>query len=187
MQQLLFVQGGGAGVHDAWDSRLVASLRQGLGPAYEVRYPRLPGEDDPGPGTWGPVIRAEVAALARGAVVVGHSVGGTLLVHALVDRAAPVAGIVLLAAPFVGAGGWPAEELRLPDDLGARLPPGAQVHVVHGLDDETVPAAHATLWAGAVPHARLHLLPGRDHQLGDDLSEVAELVRRLPDLPATSL
>jgi hypothetical protein len=28
-----------------------------------------------------------------------------------------------------------------------------------------------------IPQARLHWLPGRDHQLNDDLSEVAETIR----------
>jgi hypothetical protein len=28
---------------------------------------------------------------------------------------------------------WPGSEFELPGDLGARLPPGARVHVFHGL------------------------------------------------------
>lgn len=191
MRQILFLQGGGAGTHDDCDSRLVASLERELGGGFEVRYPRMPAEDEPGPDTWGAAIRSEVAALADGAVVVGHSLGGTLLVHALVDRP-PVqrlGAVVLIGAPFVGAGGWPARELALPVDLGAQLPLDTPVHVVHGLDDRTVPPPHATLYARAIAQAQLHLLPGRDHQLGDDLSEVAALIARLPDPrePATPL
>jgi predicted alpha/beta hydrolase family esterase len=178
-RQILFVQGGGAGTHDEWDSRLVDSLTRELGDGWEVRYPRMPGEDDPSYERWGPALRRELAALDDGAVVVGHSVGGTILVHALSQRPperAPSA-IVLVAAPFVGPGGWPGEEFELPPDLGARLPGGVPVHVVHGLADETVPPAHAELYARAVPRARLHLVPGRDHQLGDDLAVVATAVR----------
>ena len=66
-----------------------------------------------------------------------------------------------------------------PADLGARLPRGAPVHVFHGEGDETAPPAHAALYARAVPQARLHYLPGRDHQLGNDLGEVAALVRAI--------
>jgi len=32
--QLLFVQGGGIGVHDEWDNKLVESLRRNLGPNF---------------------------------------------------------------------------------------------------------------------------------------------------------
>jgi pimeloyl-ACP methyl ester carboxylesterase len=53
------------------------------------------------------------------------------------------------------------------------------VHLFHCLDDDTAPPAHAELYAGAIPYARLHLLPGRDHQLGNDLGEVAREIRAL--------
>ena len=177
--QVLFIQGGGAGVHDEWDDKLYDSLRRELGAGYEVRYPRMPDEDDPSYARWSAVVRREMASLADGAVVVGHSVGGTILIHALGEQPPEreLGAIVLIAAPFVGAGGWPGDEFELPSDLGARLPHGARVHVFHGLEDEIAPPSHAQLYARAIPQARLHLLPGRDHQLNNDLSEVAKALR----------
>lgn len=190
-RQILFIQGGGEGTHDDWDDKLVDSLRRGLGDGYEVRYPRMPAEDDPSGATWGPAIRREMATLKDGAIVVGHSVGATILVHVLAEETRDVrlGAIVLLAAPFVGAGGWPADEFELPVDLGARLPRGVPVHVVHGLQDETVPPTHADLYAHAIPQAHVHLLPGRDHQLGNDLRDVATVIRalRLDPAPPSSL
>ncbi|MBK3624130.1 hypothetical protein JHN59_04610 [Streptomyces sp. MBT49] len=177
-RQILFVQGGGEGTHDAWDDKLVGSLRRALGEGYEVRYPRMPDEGDPGYASWGPAILRGTAGLGDGAAVVGHSVGGTMLVRALAERPprGRLAAIVLISAPFVGEGGWPDEESGLPADLGARLPQGVPVHVFHGLDDDTVPPSHADLYARVIPQARVHRLPGRDHQLGDDLREVAALL-----------
>ena len=178
-RELLFIQGGGAGTHDEWDDKLVESLGRELGDGVEIRYPRMPAEDDPGVATWVPAIRRELAALDDGAVVVGHSVGATLLVHALVEDppTAKLGAIVLLAAPFVGEGGWPGDGFELPSDLGARLPPGVPVHLFHGLDDDTVPVAHDDLYTRAIPGASVHRLRGRDHQLGNDLREVAEVIR----------
>ena len=180
-QQVLFIQGGGEGTHDEWDDKLVDSLALELGDGFEVRYPRMPDEDDPDFDTWGPAIRHELATLDDEAVVVGHSVGGTLLLRALAEQPAPsrLAAIVLLAAPFVGEGGWPGDEFEMPGDLGARLPDGVPVHLFHGLEDETVPPAHADLYARVVPQAQVHLLPGRDHQFGNDLSEVATVIQSL--------
>lgn len=176
--EILFVQGGGSGAHDEWDDKLVDSLRRELGD--EVRYPRMPAEDDPSYAAWSVAIRGELAALADGAVVVGHSVGGTILVQTLSESAErALAMIVLIAAPFVGPGGWPGEEFELPADLGARLPQGVPVHVFHGLDDDTSPPSHADLYARAIPQARIHRLPGRDHQLNGDLREVAETITRI--------
>lgn len=182
IRQVLFVQGGGEGTHDEWDHKLVDSLRARLGARYEVRYPRMPEDDDPSGATWIPAIREAIASLEDGAVVIGHSIGATLLVHALEsgpqDR--PLGGIVLLAAPFVGQGGWEDDGFEFTTETGRRLPPGVPVHVYFGLEDDTVPPSHAELWAAAIPQARLHPLPGRDHQLGNDLADVAGVIRALP-------
>jgi predicted alpha/beta hydrolase family esterase len=178
-RQILFVQGGGAGAHDEWDDKLVSSLRRELGGGYEIRYPRMPDESDPSFARWSAAIRREMADLDAGAVVVGHSVGATILVNALAEQPPDrgIEAIVLIAAPFVGEGGWPGDEFELTSDLGARLPAGVRVHVFHGLQDETAPPSHADLYALAIPQAQVRQLPGRDHQLNNDLSEVAEAIR----------
>lgn len=178
---ILFIQGAGAGTHGQWDDKLVASLRRALGGGYRVQYPRMPNEDGPSEDAWGSTIRHELDALGDGGVVVGHSVGGTILVHELAQRPPQrrLGAIILVATPFIGDGGWPADGFELPGDLGARLPRDVPVHVFHGLDDDTAPPAHADLYARAIPQAQLHVLPGRDHQLGNDLAEVASVIRAL--------
>jgi pimeloyl-ACP methyl ester carboxylesterase len=116
--------------------------------------------------------------LDDGAVVAGHSVGGTILVQALSERPPEreLRMIVLIAAPFVGAGGWPGDEFELPNDLGTRLPHGVPVHVFQGLEDEIALPSHADLYARAIPQAQVHRLPGRDHQLNAELHEVAQTI-----------
>jgi pimeloyl-ACP methyl ester carboxylesterase len=180
MTRILFIQGGGGhDVHDAWDNRLVESLRRELGDGYDVRYPRMPDEDDPKYAKWKPAILREIAGLDEGAILVGHSIGATMLVHALAEeppKQSPAA-IVLISAPYIGEGGWPSDEIEAKIDLGARLPDGVPVHLFHGNEDETAPPSHADLYAKAIPLAQVHRLPGRDHQLNYDLKEVAEVVR----------
>ena len=186
-RQILFIQGGGAGAHDEWDDKLVVSLRRGLGGEHEVRYPRMPDEGDPSFARWSAAIRREMAALDDGAVVVGHSVGAAILLHALAEQPPEkgLGAIVLIAAPFVGEGGWLSDEFELTSGLGAKLPPGVRVDVFHGLRDETAPPSHAGLYAAAIPQAQVHQLPGRDHQLNNDLSEVAEAIRISRPRPVT--
>src|SRR5689334_31308 len=124
MTEVLFIQGGGAGAHDEWDARMVADLRRRLGEGHEIRYPRMPAEGDPSVARWSTAIGGELASLADGAVTVGHSIGGTILVHTLAEVAPRqgLAAIILVSAPFVGQGGWPGGELELPGDPGSRLP-----------------------------------------------------------------
>ena len=183
-KQLLFVQGGGGkDVHDAWDNRLVESLTRALGPGYEIRYPRMPGEDDPKFSPWKAALREELSRLDEGALLVGHSIGATILVHSLAEEPperAP-AGIFLVSMPFVGEGGWPSDEITPKPDLGARLPPRSAVYLYQGDADDTVPPKHAALNAQAIPQATVRRLAGRDHQLNDDMSEVAADIRGLTD------
>jgi predicted alpha/beta hydrolase family esterase len=119
--------------------------------------------------------------LRDGAILVGHSVGGTILIKVLTERAPPrkLAAILLVAAPFVGKDGWVADDLQFPPDLGARLPEGVPIHFFQGLEDQTVPPSHVDLYARAVPEARVHRLAGRDHQLNDDLKDVAAVILSL--------
>ena len=180
-KQVLFIQGGGAGAHDEWDNKLVDSLRRELGPGYDVRYPRMPNEADPSYIRWKAALAEEIARLDDGAILIGHSLGGTILINALAEAPPTprLAGIFLLAAPFVGAGGWPSDDIEPMADLGARLPPKTPIHIYHGSQDDTAPFGHADLYERAIPGAKLHRLPGRNHQLNDDLAEVAAAVRAL--------
>lgn len=181
--QVLFVQGGGEGTYADWDSKLVDSLRRALGEAYEVRYPQMPDEDNPDQARWGAAIRGELDALGEGAVLVGHSIGATILAHvlALDPPARAPAGLFLVAPAFKGEGGWPDKDTPAVEDLGQRLAGPWPIHLYQGDVDDIVPVEHLALYAQAIPRAVARTLPGRDHQLNDDLAEVAADIRALVD------
>jgi len=180
-RQVLLVQGGGEGTHNEWDNQLVASLGKGLGPGYRIRYPLMPNEADPNYASWKAALEAEFAELEPGAILVGHSIGGTILINVLAERApqrAP-AGLFLVAAPFVGEGGWPAGGFEPYADLAGRLPSKMPVFLYHGEDDDIAPVVHVDLYSKALPGAHVRRLKGRNHQLNNDLSEVAGDIRSL--------
>jgi predicted alpha/beta hydrolase family esterase len=179
-KQVLFIQGGGAGAHDEWDNKLVASLARELGRTYEITYPRMPDEADPTYAAWKAALEQEIVALDDGAILIGHSLGGTILTNALAENPPDrkLSGVFLIAAPFVGAGGWLSEDITLPE-LGARLSEVTPICLYHGSADDTAPFAHVDLYARAIPHALVRKLEGRNHQLDDDLAEVAADVRAL--------
>jgi pimeloyl-ACP methyl ester carboxylesterase len=104
-----------------------------------------------------------------------------MLIHVLADAtpAVTLAAVVLIAAPFIGEGGWVSEEIAPRPDLAERLPAAAPIFLYHGEADAEVPVAHVERYAAAIPRARVCRLPGRDHQLNNDLSEVARDIRAL--------
>jgi predicted alpha/beta hydrolase family esterase len=178
-KQVLFIQGAGKDVHDAWDNKLVGSLEQELDHDYAISYPRMPDEAAPDAAAWKEAIAPEIERLNDGLILVGHSVGGAVLLDYLADAAPQwpmerrVGGVFLIAAPFIGDRGWPSEDLRPTAEVARALRDGEALHFYQGTDDETVPFAHLELFATAFPAATIRRLEGRDHQLNDDLSEVA--------------
>jgi predicted alpha/beta hydrolase family esterase len=179
-KQILFIQGGGEGTHDAWDNKLVDSLERELGGEYTVRYPRMPDEGNPSYPTWKGELFKQLDELDDGAILVGHSLGGAFLVHALAEHPSKKkwSAVLLVAPPFFGAGGWPRDAAdQMPDLKG--FPPHLPVFVYHGAADTEVPPNHMKLYAKSIPHVTTRLLVDRDHQINDDLSELAQDIRGL--------
>jgi pimeloyl-ACP methyl ester carboxylesterase len=178
-KQILFVQGAGEGTHDAWDNKLVRSLETELGQQYAVRYPRMPNEGDPHYPAWKIELYRQFDELDDNAILVGHSVGGAFLIHAMAEHQPKRRwrAIILIAAPFFGDGGWPADGTAPATNLAEELRADVPVFLYHGTADDEVPPAHMELYAAAIPHAKTHVLADRDHQLNNDLSDIARDIR----------
>lgn len=185
-KSILFVQGGGRDVHDAWDNKLVASLRKELGRGYTIHYPRMPDEGNPDPTAWKNAIDRELRRVPEDVVLVGHSIGGAILIDYLADRHRQRASVsvFLIATPFIGDGGWPSDDLRPTREAAGLLPRHTPIYLYQGGDDQTVPFSHLDMFAKVLPDATIRALNGRDHQLNEDLSEVASDVRRLARQPS---
>ncbi len=168
-KQVLFIQGGGEGAYGV-DEKLAAALQDALGADYNVVYPHMPDEDDPQYETWAAQIAQEQAALGDQAIIVGHSVGGAVLLRHLSESkiAKPVAGLFIIAAPYWGAEDWQAD-----------LPAGLPVFLYHSRDDKVVPFAHLAKFAEKFPQAILREFDERGHQFNNDLTEVAEDIKAL--------
>lgn len=171
---VLFVHGAGEGAHEA-DRELAASLQNALGAGYEVRSPKMPKEDSPEVEAWKDRISEELAAMDGEAVLVGHSAGAFVLLKYLSEEEPekPVAGLFLVAAPYVGTGGWELDEYALREDFAAKLHEGLPMFFYHGRDDEVVPFGHLALYEEKFPWATFRGLDDLGHQFDGDLSGVA--------------
>lgn len=180
-KQVMFVQGAGKAVHDSWDNRLVQSLGHELGEDFTILYPRMPDEADPRYAAWKSALLREFERLEDGAIAVGHSIGGTILIHFLAEKTLPIklGAVFLIAAPFVGEGGWRSDDIPSRQNLGSSLPAGLPIFLYHGTADDIAPFEHLKLHAKAIPQAKVNSLANRDHQLNNDLREVARDIRSL--------
>jgi len=172
---VLFIQGAGSTGAHACDAELVTSLENALGGSFDVRYPTMPNEADPEYETWKQHISRELATLGDDVVLVGHSFGASVLIKILAEGLVEqsVAGVFLISAPYWSDHAWKWREMELPVDATDRLPSGVPLFLYHGSEDETVPASHLEMYARKFPKAVVRTLAGRNHQLNDDLTEVA--------------
>jgi hypothetical protein len=122
----------------------------------------------------------QLAELGDNVILVGHSVGASIVLWSLAENRPKeeLAGVFLIAPPFVGESGWQIEGFTPPGDIGAAVP-NVPIYIYHGREDEIVPFAHVDLYASALRRACIRRLHGRNHQLNDDLSEVASDIRSL--------
>jgi predicted alpha/beta hydrolase family esterase len=146
-----------------------------------VEYPEMPDGEAPGYRAWSDRISRKLAASNGEVILVGHSLGGSILLKHLSEERVekPIAGVFLIAAPYWGTVEWRVAEFELREDFPAALPEDVPIFLYHSRDDEVVPFAHLALYAGRLPHATIREFDGRGHQLGDDLSEVTEDIARL--------
>ena len=175
---VLFIQGGGQGAH-AEDAPLAASLKRALGPAYEVHFPRMPGEADPNVEAWKQKISTELSRLPGRVVLVAHSIGASILLRYLAEEQVetPIAGAFLLAAPSWDDDRWNFDDLKLPRDVARKLAPIPRIFFYHCRDDDVVPFAHLALHRTRIPRAVVREVDSGGHQFGHDLTGVATDIR----------
>jgi predicted alpha/beta hydrolase family esterase len=178
LKSVLFVQGAGD-MHDPQGSiALVRYLGRELGDGYRVVAPEMPDAVNPRYEPWREAIERELAALDDPVLVVGHSLGGSVLLKLLaegrVDR--PMGGLFLASVPWWGPDGWDYDEFAVPDDVGSRLP-AVPIFLYHSEDDPEVPFEHVRLHADRLPGATVRPIRGSQHSFLDGLPELVADIR----------
>ena len=120
---VLFIQGGGEDGYEA-DTKLVASLRTALGDTYTVQYPRMPSEETLPDFGWIEKIKEEISLTQGKIILVGHSLGASMLLRYLSEREVLqlISGVFLIATPlWRGNEDW-KQGFKLHRDFAAKLP-----------------------------------------------------------------
>ena len=139
----------------------------------------MPDEADPNVKSWKRRIAAELSPLRGKIVLVGHSIGGSILLRYLSEEEVKgsISGLFLLAAPSWDEHQWNFDDLKLPRNIAEKLLSIPRIFLYHSRDDAVVPFAHLALLAARLPQATIRAVDGRGHQFGNDLTDVASDIR----------
>jgi len=179
-REVLFVQGAGDKDEPDGSGRLIAYLQNALGDGYAVLAPDMPeAATDPRYGPWAGRIEEELAVMGVRPILVGHSLGASVLLRWLAEGGygRPVGGLFLVATPDWGPGGWDYAEFAVPDGFAATLPPIDRMVLYHGRDDAVVPFMHLGWYAKRLPEALVRELDDGGHSFPGGLPQLAEDVR----------
>lgn len=178
-KEVLFIQGGGNGGYEE-DAHMVASLQTALGPAYEVDYPRMEVDEALSDFGWLRQIGSKMEDHKDGVVLAGHSLGASLLLKYLSEEKLQqqLYGIFLMATAFWhGDQDW-VKGIKLRKDFADTLPRDVPIFFYHCRDDNEVPFDHFLLYKQKLPFARFREMAHGGHQLGNDLTPVAEDIKK---------
>ena len=157
-------------------------LRDQLGPGFGVSFPILPDPDDPHYEPWSERIGQILEETDEQLVVVGHSLGGSVVLKRLAEAGGHehIAGLVLVATPFWGREEEWELEWALPEGWSGAETALPRTFLFHSSDDEVIPFAHLQRYAELLPDASVHPLAGNGHLFDrGDLSEILEAIRSL--------
>jgi predicted alpha/beta hydrolase family esterase len=180
-QPVLFIQGAGSMHAPEGSGRLAAYLARELGTGYRVIAPEMPDADNPHYQPWRDRIDQQLETMDEEMILVGHSLGGSVLLKYLAEGSyrTPVRGLFLVSVPSWGPDGWAYDEYAAPPDVGSRLPP-SRIFLYHSRDDPEVPFTHLGYYQDTIPTATARPIDGSQHSFVDGLPTLVDDIKSLP-------
>lgn len=180
--QILFAHSGGSQNGPGMGSyNFVKWLQKQLGAGYEIAYPIIENPDAPTYKMWEVMLQKEFSKFGEEIILIGHSLGGSMLLKYLSENESDVkiVGLLLVATPYWGINGWDLNEFTLKKDFSKFLPSVDSVHLFHCTDDPFVPFEHLNFYKQDLTNATVHELQGNSHAFADGLPELVEIIKNL--------
>lgn len=181
-KQILFAHSGGAQDGPGMGSYdFVKWLQKQLDSRYEIAYPIIEDPEAPTYKMWGVMLEKEFAKFDEEVILIGHSLGGSMLLKYLSERKSnlKVDGLFLIATPYWGSNGWNMDDFKLKRDFSKNLPPISSIHFFHCKNDPFVPFEHLKLYRKNLPNAVVHELSCNSHAFPGGLPELVENIKNL--------
>jgi predicted alpha/beta hydrolase family esterase len=181
-KQILIIHGAGVQMSHRRNTDWQAGLQDALGANYEVLTPQMPSPETPRYAAWKSQLEESLALLNDKSILVGHSLGGSVLLKYLSEetRQKSISGLFIVAAPCWGADQkWQSDEFAFRENFSnlLRIP---RIVLYHSRDDEVVPFTHLAIFKQKLPSAIVRPLNGRGHEFNNE--EFREIVDDIKSL-----
>ena len=163
MRQILFIHSAGPQGAGQGSDVLLAYIREHMGKSFEIIAPAMPEPDQPEYIRWKMKLSHNLQQLKDDALLIGHSLGGSVLMKYLTEEEPDkrFGGLFVIASPFWGKENWKVKEYILQRDFGAKLSEMiAHVYLYHSHDDEIVPFDHLRQYQKKIPSSTVRKVEG---------------------------
>lgn len=179
-KNIIFIQGGGENGYIV-DAKLVSSLQNELGSAYDVHYPKMQTNESLPDFGWLTQIAKEVSLINDSVILAGHSLGASMLLKYISENKVQkkITGIFLISTPY-----WSGNEdwvrgLKLKENFTDNLPKNVPIFFYHNRDDEEIPYDQFAFYRQKIPWATFQEKAHGGHQFDNNLSSIAKDIKSL--------
>jgi uncharacterized protein len=162
---VLFLHSAGPQGPGQGSSGLVGHLKKELGAGFSILAPKMPKPQAPDYGPWKAKLAKILSGLKGDVILIGHSLGGSVLLKYLSEEKVKIRipALFLAATPFWGEKGWEYDVFRLRDGFAKKLPAIPFIFIYHSRKDEVVEFRHLKRYTDELPKALLRPIPGNSH------------------------
>ena len=180
-RDIFFVHSAGPQNNGQGSNNLVKYLSSSLGDGYRVHNPPLPEPENPRYMAWKMALQSILPVGGHKAAIVGHSLGGSVIVKYLSEGLCqvPIARLFLVGAPYWGTRGWSMEEFMFEHGFELKLPAIEKIFIYHSRADKFVPFSHGKAYAKMLPGAILRTIEGQDHEFKEGLPLLVNDIRSI--------
>lgn len=176
-KQILFAHSGGPqGAPGKGSYDLVTYLKKMLGKSYHILDPLIEDPEAPTYEMWKTMLKAQFEALKQPVILIGHSLGGSMLLKYLSEERTEVtiSGLFLIAIPQWSATGWDVADFALNKNFEAELPPLGPVFFYQGTHDPVVPSRHLFFYKQHFKNATFREPQVIDHAFAQGLPQLID-------------
>lgn len=163
---LLIIHGAGPRSYKVLHEKWVPFMSKSLGPDYHIIAPQMPHPELPQYALWKDTITKNLKTIKGPIILVGHSLGGTILMKYLTEENVKnnILAFYTIASPYFGPnGGWNYHDFytpQKPSELLLKMP----VYSYHSSDDAIVPFSHQGLLTSKLLHTVKRTFPDQGHE-----------------------